>query len=318
MYYVGYEARARRLNGFADALERADFPERRARLVAGLDPNSVATVDLVLARLRKIMGCAHGQELDLYSEDEQREFERTRRQLDNVIVTIRPDLFQWGGCFLPIRHYEPNVFLHRYGLEHVKTLESIGDRSIIDAGAFVGDSAWLFSPCTRGKVYSFEPLSVNFEWLRKSIEYNGLENVVPIKAALGDAAGSRKISVVGITSGASLCNSLVGEDQKSEWIQVLRLDDFAAAHQVRVGLIKSDVEGAERLLIRGAGDVIRRDRPILLISIYHNADDFFEIKPMLESMNLGYTFKIYHPPIRSLSGETLLIAEVPREHRPCS
>ena len=311
MYRVGYESQARGLNGFEAALSDADFAKRRERLIAGLDAESITVVDSVLGRLRRVIGRPQGEELDLYTEDEQREFERAKGELEDAIISVRSDLFYWNGCFLPIRQYEPNVFLYRYGLEHLKTLGTIGDRAIIDAGAFVGDSAWIFSPYTRGKVYSFEPLTENFERLETAIGYNGLDNVVPIKAALGEHVGQLKISVGGFTAGASLCNCLVGQTQHGERVQVFKLDDFVAERKIKVGLIKSDVEGAERLLLRGAADVIRRDRPILVVSIYHNADDFFEIKPMIESMNLGYRFKIYHPPIRSISGETLLLAEVP-------
>lgn len=50
-------------------------------------------------------------------------------------------------------------------------------------------------------------------------------------------------------------------------------------------------------------------RPTLLISIYHSPDDFFNIKPMLDSRNLGCKFKIRRYPL-SLINETLLIAEV--------
>gem|GEM_PF-6245178 len=37
-----------------------------------------------------------------------------------------------------------------------------------------------------------------------------------------------------------------------------------------------------------------RDKPILIVSIYHHAEQFFGIKPLLESWNLGYKFEIYH------------------------
>ena len=311
LYRVGYESQARGLNGFAEALTRCDFLKRRERLVAGLDEESVTTVDRILKRLRQIVGCPQGQELDLYTKEEQQEFENAKKELDDAIISIRSDLFYWNGCFLPIRHFEPSVFLYRYGLEHLKTLGAIGDRAIIDAGAFVGDSAWIFSPYTKGKVYSFEPLSENFECLEKSIEYNGLDNVIPIKAALGKKLGKLKLAVGGFTAGASLCNRLVGGERQSEQVDVFKLDDFVEGRKIRVGLIKSDVEGAEQLLLRGAEGVIRRDRPILVISIYHNANDFFEIKSMIEAMDLGYKFKIYHPPIKNISGETLLFAEVP-------
>ena len=48
----------------------------------------------------------------------------------------------------------------------------------------------------------------------------------------------------------------------------------------------------------------------MLLSIYHNANDFFEIKPLIESWNLGYTFKICKPVDWSLSKETALYCEV--------
>lgn len=45
------------------------------------------------------------------------------------------------------------------------------------------------------------------------------------------------------------------------------------------------------------------------ISIYHNASDFFDIKPLLESWNLNYSFKIVRPVDMGIQCETLLIAE---------
>ena len=51
MYSFGYESKARALNGFGDMFNLPDFEERRARLVAGLDKESTAVVDLFLRRL---------------------------------------------------------------------------------------------------------------------------------------------------------------------------------------------------------------------------------------------------------------------------
>jgi hypothetical protein len=43
-----------------------------------------------------------------------------------------------------------------------------------------------------------------------------------------------------------------------------------------------------------AEKIIKKYKPILLISIYHNWRDFYKIKPLIESWNLGYKFKIKH------------------------
>ena len=60
----------------------------------------------------------------------------------------------------------------------------------------------------------------------------------------------------------------------------------------------------------GGVNTIITQRPVLLISIYHNIDDFFEIKPWLQNMNLGYSFKIIRPILNySFFNETMLLAE---------
>ncbi|HHU71606.1 MAG TPA: FkbM family methyltransferase, partial [Clostridiales bacterium] len=89
------------------------------------------------------------------------------------------------------------------------------------------------------------------------------------------------------------------------------LDSYVNENNLNVGLIKVDIEGAEQDFLDGAIETIIQYRPILIISIYHSLDDFFNIKPKLEALNLGYTFKIYRPILkRSIISETLLIAEI--------
>jgi hypothetical protein len=93
-----------------------------------------------------------------------------------------------------------------------------------------------------------------------------------------------------------------------EEVPVQTLDAYAEEHGLEVGLIKADIEGAEPAFLQGARETIIKHRPILLISIYHYPDDFFGIKPMIESWDLGYGFKIVPGSQKILSG-TLLIAE---------
>ena len=76
-----------------------------------------------------------------------------------------------------------------------------------------------------------------------------------------------------------------------------------------MGLIKVDIEGAEQIFLKGAKQTISTQRPILLLSIYHNIDDFFNIKPLIESWDLNYKYKIYRPHIPEIFRDTLLIAE---------
>ena len=79
-----------------------------------------------------------------------------------------------------------------------------------------------------------------------------------------------------------------------------------------IGCIKLDIEGLELETVRGAAETIVRCRPILLISIYHTAKDFFGVKPFIESLVEDYDFSVYHLDAREMLIEYMLIA-VPRK-----
>jgi hypothetical protein len=70
------------------------------------------------------------------------------------------------------------------------------------------------------------------------------------------------------------------------------------------------LEGYERNFLLGAEKTIKEQRPALSISIYHNYEDFFTIKPLIESWNLGYAFKVLKPLDGRIMAETILLAEV--------
>ena len=309
MYVSGYESQVRGLNGFVEMFNLPDFEERRKRLVAGLSKESVDVVNLVLQRLKVVLNLKEGDVVDIYTKEEQSAFDEAKRVLYSKITQVSSDLFIWNGYALPRKHFEPNVFLDGYGFKFIRTLKNIRNKAIIDAGAYIGDSALMLAPFTSGEVFSFEPMGDTFKLLEKTIWLNGLNNVIPVHSALGDYNGTLTMTVGTAGACATVHNRLPGDKLNHEQVDVVKLDDFVRRRGISVGLIKTDVEGAEQMLLKGGKDVIQRDRPILLISIYHNASDFLDIKPMIESWGMGYQFKIYHPPIRSISGETVLIAE---------
>ena len=45
----------------------------------------------------------------------------------------------------------------------------------------------------------------------------------------------------------------------------------------KIDYIKYDVEGAEREALEGSREVILRDNPCLLVSLYHRSRDIFEL-----------------------------------------
>ena len=72
----------------------------------------------------------------------------------------------------------------------------------------------------------------------------------------------------------------------------------------RVDLIKMDIEGHELSALRGAEQTLRRFRPRLAISLYHNWDDYFQIPLHLDRLGLGYRFYLENYTISD--GETIM------------
>lgn len=99
--------------------------------------------------------------------------------------------------------------------------------------------------------------------------------------------------------------------KEKESIEITTLDDFVAEKNVEIGFIKVDTEGFEQPFLVGAKQTICTQKPALLISIYHSGDDYFNIKPLIESWNLGYQMRIYKGTDFSLSVETALYCYLP-------
>ncbi len=137
--------------------------------------------------------------------------------------------------------------------------------TVMDVGANVGIYALRMSRAIGqgGKVYAFEPVPSIFALLRENIALNNATNIIPVPMALADRKGTARMSVAG--RGSSLFRHL-----SSQFVEVplTTLDAFCEEEEIeRVDAIKIDVEGAELTVIRGADEVLRRDRPLLMVEI---------------------------------------------------
>ena len=211
----------------------------------------------------------------------------------------------YGNYKLPVNMLEYSVFVDKHQIDEIENLESVKNKNIIDVGGFIGDSALILSPLTNKKVYSFEIEPNNYKYLKETIDINHLNNVVALNLALGDK--NDNISINSMGSGTTID---VNKTDDSTYSQIT-LDNFVKDnHNLQIGLIKVDIEGYEMNFLRGAINTIREQKPILLISIYHNWNDYSGIKPYIESLDLGYKFKIRALSIATCISETVLICEV--------
>ena len=294
---------------FSDAMKREDSAQRFSALISGLDNESRNTVSDIIHRMGMI---ADGNKSlqDVYTQREQEEFVRMNDEFSSKIVKLNDNLYYYNGYYLPVNQFDSSVFFTRYGIDKLTTLDSVRNKHIIDAGGYVGDTALLFSSYTDKDIHVFEASPSNMDIIRETIRLNHLDNIVPVSKALGEKSGTATFSLGERNS----CNSLVerpGYNYPDHIeVPVVTLDDYVRENDLEVGLIKVDIEGGEQLLLRGAVETIRTQHPILLISIYHSANDFFEIKPMIEKMCDKYTFRIVKPANPAIALETILLAEV--------
>jgi len=75
-------------------------------------------------------------------------------------------------------------------------------------------------------------------------------------------------------------------------VKTARLDSIIKDEEVT--WIKIDIEWSEFSMLEGSVETLRRDRPILLLSIYHRRDDLFKLQQFLMNLNLDYKFYIRH------------------------
>lgn len=297
-----------RIKSLQKEIERVDLYTSYRNLTNNLDIESVNTVNKILARIQFITDSNNEDEtaFDIFDEEEAKQIKKARKDLKDNILKIGECCYVYKKYFLPRNIFEANVFYYRYGLSSVNSIEKLKNKDIIDAGAFIGDSALILSEYTNRNVYAFEPVKEHYEGMLETIKLNNSKNIRPQNMALGSKDEELKICLRGVASGLAV----MLDGYKKETVRVTTLDKFVEKNNLDVGLIKVDVEGFEPEFLKGAEKTIRRFRPVLLLSIYHNMDDFFNIKPLVESWNLGYSFSVFKPADGSVRGETLLIAQI--------
>ena len=305
LYYKNpFEVKTRTDRGLCDMTSLPDFEDRFRSLIKGLKTEDVATIVNIIKRLQLIKNT--NQPIDLFSPGEKAQL-RELKQYYQMILKVSDNLYCYKNYFLPINHFEASVFYYQHGLSNVNNKKYFADKDILDIGAFIGDSALILSPLTTKKVYCFEAMTENYNLLQQTIKLNNLKNIETIKSAVGSEKGEIEILYNG--SGSSSDDMMVANPKYKEKCSVVTIDEYVKEHNLNVGLIKVDIEGAEQSFLQGAIRTIKEQKPTLLISIYHNTSDFLDIKPIIEGWNVGYKFKIFKPVLETVSGETLLICE---------
>jgi FkbM family methyltransferase len=144
----------------------------------------------------------------------------------------------------------------------------------LDVGAHIGLFAVTMARLVRpgGRVFAFEPTPGTRRVLERTVQLNGCDDVVDVRAeAVGRENG--RAEFFDTDDVVSNANSLVatGRHRKVFPVDVVSVDGFASERELPVSVLKLDVEGAELDALRGASGTLRRDRPALALALHPDA-----------------------------------------------
>lgn len=153
---------------------------------------------------------------------------------------------------------------------------------VVDVGASLGlytVPLGVAARAVRSRVLAVEPLERNCTMIQANVERNGLSDVVRlVRCALGASDGvvllhgepggvGNAVVVTGLEAGELARHDAAGGHPHEEEVQVMRLDDVIWPGDMRVSLIKIDVEGFEFDVLEGAERTLVAHRPIVFAEL---------------------------------------------------
>lgn len=236
-----------------------------------------------------------------YCKDELKSLSRARAALKHARKEYRNDQKVTLGFSESLVNHHGLV----YCPESVKGY--IRDGVFLDVGACYGDSTLVFARHYQPtKIIAFEPSRPNQGVFHAIMQQNGVEpslyEIVPL--GLG-----REAKTVFYHEKQGWDNSPLNQENGTTRLDIITCDAFCAERKLtNVKLIKADIEGMGLEMLLGAERVIRENRPVLCLCIYHNRDELFGIYQTLRDWNLDYRFIARMLSFPIAFGELTLIA----------
>ncbi len=251
---------------FKDFFITENMPSKLSILREGLDQESLKVIEQKLeqqlqlpswgTKYQKNIRCLDRADL-LYTEEQISEAKFFKKNLPDIKKQLN------------LKTYIPEVVFYRHGLTFLnqRVIKKIENSVIVDCGASYGDSAVMFGKFFNpSKIISFE-LTNNPKRAKKEYFQTIEKNQLP-------------------KSLYSFIPKGVGNINKDNIITL----DKALENIPNISLIKMDIEGAAYETLLNSKNIIIRDRPIIVASVYHTPNEFFEIKPYIENLELNYSF----------------------------
>lgn len=172
---------------------------------------------------------------------------------------------------------------------------SIKDKVFFDFGACYGHESLMFSELSK-EVYTFEPMG-HFSTVVEKVKKFNKTNINCVNKGVGKVED--KLTFFTPNGIASRSRPATKEEIKLgehiSQVEIVTIDNFVSQNKIEnVGLMKFDIEGMERPALESGLETIRKNKPVLLISVYHNYSDFYSTAEFIDKLNLGYKFMYRH------------------------
>lgn len=146
------------------------------------------------------------------------------------------------------------------------------------------------------KVYAFECVPDTYQYINELCKK--YKNIILVKKAVGDSLGKVKFSM---EKNWNTNNQIIqekeqeafGDPKNFDFVDMITIDNFVKEYGLKkVDFIKADIEGAERKMLKGASETLKKYAPKLSICEYHRLDDPEVLEKMIIQANPNY--RIFH------------------------
>ncbi len=184
--------------------------------------------------------------------------------------------------FVNLKNCMEHIYKQYFDLDLMPKCE---DESFVDVGTFTGDTVIdyikSYGKDSFDKIYCYEISPENIKQIEKNL--SSYENIIIKQKAVADKNSTLHFDL----------NSEPSANKISEnggiAVDAVSLDNDIYD---KITMVKMDIEGAEMMALEGMKKHIKDDNPKLLIAVYHNNTDLFQIPRMIEKINSNYEFHL--------------------------
>lgn len=190
-----------------------------------------------------------------------------------------------------IKSFLNRGILWEYGLVKMYLNFLTPKDQVIDIGAYIGTHTIPLAKRVNW-VFTFEPVRKFVKELLANIKLNDLKNVTYYQIALGSKTACGKMHTYNQSNEGNTYITPNGNED----VNIRRLDDYIN-HFTNVRLIKIDVEKYEYEVLKGAIQIIKKFKPIIISEVdggNPNQPKLYQEHELLDFLkNLGYNVKYF-------------------------